>query len=84
MVLAISISKAKEKTDGNELQVKQIEKIYGNKGSITARLRISASSVGKGEFVGIMGPSGSGKTTPLQLHLNDRYGNQRPHRDRQG
>ena len=38
------------------LQVKQIEKIYGNKGSITRAIEDISFEVKKGEFVGIMGP----------------------------
>ena len=49
------------------LRVKQIEKIYGNKGSITRAIEDISFEVKKGEFVGIMGPSGSGKTTLIQL-----------------
>ena len=46
------------------LQVKQIEKIYGNKGSITRAIEDISFEVKKGEFVGIMGPSGSGLAGP--------------------
>lgn len=38
------------------LQVKQIEKIYGNKGSITRAIEDISFEVKKGEFVGIMDP----------------------------
>ncbi|MGL4450398.1 MAG: ATP-binding cassette domain-containing protein, partial [Sarcina sp.] len=45
------------------LEVKNIEKYYGNKGSLTKAIDNISFNVEKGEFVGIMGPSGSGKTT---------------------
>lgn len=47
------------------LEVKQLEKYYGNKGNLTKAINNISFSVEKGEFVGIMGASGSGKTTLL-------------------
>lgn len=47
------------------LEVKNIEKYYGNKGNITKAIDNISFDVEKGEFVGIMGASGSGKTTLL-------------------
>lgn len=47
------------------LEVKNIEKYYGNKGNITKAIDDITFSVERGEFVGIMGASGSGKTTLL-------------------
>ena len=47
------------------LQVKEIEKYYGNKGNVTKAINNISFNVEEGEFVGIMGPSGSGKTTLL-------------------
>lgn len=47
------------------LEVKQIEKYYGNKGNLTKAIDHISFEVNKGEFVGIMGASGSGKTTLL-------------------
>ena len=47
------------------LEVKQIEKYYGNKSNLTRAIDNISFDVNEGEFVGIMGASGSGKTTLL-------------------
>ncbi|MCI8852255.1 MAG: ABC transporter ATP-binding protein [Lachnospiraceae bacterium] len=47
------------------LCVSNIEKYYGNKGSMTKAIDNISFQVQSGEFVGIMGASGSGKTTLL-------------------
>ncbi len=47
------------------LQVKNIEKYYGNKRNLTKAINNISFQVDEGEFIGIMGPSGSGKTTLL-------------------
>lgn len=49
------------------LEVKEIEKYYGNKSNLTKAIDNISFQVNKGEFVGIMGASGSGKTTLLNL-----------------
>lgn len=47
------------------LEVKNIEKYYGNKSNLTKAIDNISFTVQEGEFVGIMGASGSGKTTLL-------------------
>lgn len=47
------------------LQVKNIEKYYGNKGNVTRAINNISFDVQEGEYIGIMGASGSGKTTLL-------------------
>jgi len=47
------------------LEVINIEKYYGEKGSITKALDDISFSATEGEFIGIMGASGSGETTLL-------------------
>ena len=47
------------------LEVKNIEKYYGNKSNLTKAIDNISFDVEEGEFVGIMGASGSGKTTLL-------------------
>ncbi len=47
------------------LEVRNIEKYYGNKSNLTKAIDNISFTVDKGEFVGIMGASGSGKTTLL-------------------
>lgn len=50
---------------GNVLEVKNIEKYYGNKSNLTKAIDNISFNIANGEFVGIMGASGSGKTTLL-------------------
>ena len=51
----------------NILKVKNVEKYYGSKSSLTKAINNISFEVEKGEFVAIMGASGSGKTTLLNL-----------------
>ncbi|NGM16496.1 ABC transporter ATP-binding protein [Xiamenia xianingshaonis] len=47
------------------LALRNVEKVFGRRGSVTHALNGISFNVGKGEFIGIMGPSGSGKSTLL-------------------
>ncbi len=49
------------------LEVKSIEKYYGNKSNLTKAIDNISFTIEKGEFVGIMGASGSGKSTLLNV-----------------
>lgn len=49
----------------NILKIKNIEKYYGNKSSLTKAIDNISFDVNRSEFVAIMGVSGSGKTTLL-------------------
>lgn len=49
----------------NILEVKNVEKYYGNRSNLTKAIDNVSFNVQKKEFVGIMGASGSGKTTLL-------------------
>lgn len=52
---------------GKVLEVKNIEKYYGNKSNLTKAIDNISFTVEKKEFVGIMGASGSGKSTLLNV-----------------
>lgn len=49
----------------NVLEVKNVEKYYGNKSNLTKAISGISFCISEKEFVGIMGASGSGKTTLL-------------------
>ena len=52
------------------LQVDDIQKYYGNKGSLTKAVDHISFQVCKGELMGIMGASGSGKDMPELIKSN--------------
>ena len=54
------------------LEVKNIEKYYGNKSNLTKAIDNISFNVQKGEFVGIMGASGSRKNNTIKLYFNNR------------
>lgn len=51
------------------LQVKNIEKFYGNKSNLTKAIDNISFEVTKGEFVGIMGASRKWKNNFVKLHF---------------
>ena len=51
----------------NILRVKNVEKYYGSKSSLTKAINDISFEVEEGEWVSIMGASGSGKTTLLNM-----------------
>ena len=53
------------------LQVKNIEKYYGNKSNLTKAIDNISFDVSKGEFVGIMGASRKWKNHAFELHFDN-------------
>ena len=51
------------------LEVKNIEKYYGNRSNLTKAIDNISFSVEKGEFVGIMGASGSRKNNSFEYNF---------------
>ena len=54
------------------LEVKNIEKYYGNKSNLTKAIDNISFKVEEGEFVGIMGASGSRKNDIIKLYIYNR------------
>lgn len=54
------------------LEVKNIEKYYGNKSNLTKAIDNISFKVEEGEFVGIMGASGSRKNYIIKLYIYNR------------
>ncbi len=54
----------------NILEVKHIEKYYGNKSNLTRAISDISFNVQQGEFIGIMGASGSRKNNSSKLYFN--------------
>ena len=63
-----------ERKDSMEkiLEVKNIEKYYGNSSNLTKAIDNISFTIKKKEFVGIMGASGSRKKYSFKLYINDR------------
>lgn len=57
---------------GKILEVKNVEKYYGNKSNLTKAIDNISFDVDKGEFVGVMGASGSRKNNTFKLHIYNR------------
>lgn len=49
------------------IEVKNVTKLYGQRGAVCRALHEVNFEIGAGEFVAVMGPSGSGKTTLLNI-----------------
>ncbi|MFC1865557.1 ABC transporter ATP-binding protein [Chloroflexota bacterium] len=49
------------------LEVKNVSKIYGEKGTEVLALNKVSMQINEGDFIAIMGPSGSGKSTLLNI-----------------
>lgn len=49
------------------IEIRDLQKTYGEGDSLTHALRGVSARIERGEFVAIMGPSGSGKSTLLQM-----------------
>ena len=54
------------------LKIANIEKYYGNKGSLTKAINNISFNVEEGEFLSIMGASGCRKDNTSKLYSNNR------------